>query len=55
MIHNIENRSLANLATDLRDGRRTARDLAEWAIANHDLHGEALSAYKTWDPKRLRA
>ena len=55
MTQNIENRSLSDLATDLRDGRRTARDLAEWAIANHDLHGEALSAYKTWDPKRLRA
>jgi aspartyl-tRNA(Asn)/glutamyl-tRNA(Gln) amidotransferase subunit A len=55
MIQKIESRTLTDLSADLRDGRTTARDLAEWAIANHDTHGGILAAYKTWDPNRLRA
>ena len=55
MTQNFESRSLAELAVDLRVGKTTARDLAEWAIANHDAHGGVLAAYKTWDPDRLRA
>ncbi|MDE0780580.1 MAG: amidase [Alphaproteobacteria bacterium] len=55
MTQKIESRTLTDLSVDLRDGRTTARDLAEWAIANHDTRGGVLAAYKTWDPDRLRA
>ena len=51
MTQNFESRSLAELAVELRVGKTTARDLAEWAIANHDAHGGVLAAYKTWDPR----
>jgi len=47
--------SLADLIGSLRAGSLSAGDLADWAIGNHDARGEAFHAYKTWDPRRLRA
>jgi aspartyl-tRNA(Asn)/glutamyl-tRNA(Gln) amidotransferase subunit A len=41
---------IADLALRLRDGRLTARALAEEAIANHDRHGNGLLAYSQWAP-----
>jgi aspartyl-tRNA(Asn)/glutamyl-tRNA(Gln) amidotransferase subunit A len=51
---NLAEHSLAEIAAALRDGSLTATAIADWAIANHDERGEALHAYKTWNPDRLR-
>jgi len=45
---------IAELATRLRDGRLTARALAEEVIANHERCGEALMAYSQWAPDHAR-
>jgi len=47
-------RSIRALAAALRDGSVTAEGLIEEAIAGHDQRGEALQAYKHWDPDRAR-
>src|SRR5262249_36688624 len=41
---------IAELALRLRDGRLTARALAEEAIANHERLGNGLLAYAQWAP-----
>lgn len=46
--------SLLEIAAALRNGSQTATGIAEWAIDNHDLRGEALHAYKTWLPDKVR-
>jgi aspartyl-tRNA(Asn)/glutamyl-tRNA(Gln) amidotransferase subunit A len=45
---------IAELALRLRDGRLTARALAEEAIANHERRGKALMAYSQWAPDHAR-
>ena len=50
-----ERRDLTDIADDLRSGRLSSGDLAEWAIANHDAHGEKLHAYKAWETERFLA
>jgi len=45
---------IADLALRLRDGRLTARALAEEAIANHERHGKDLLAYSRWAPEHAR-
>jgi aspartyl-tRNA(Asn)/glutamyl-tRNA(Gln) amidotransferase subunit A len=45
---------LAEIAGALRDGRLTARDLTEAAIARHEHFGGPLNAYKTWDAVAAR-
>ena len=47
-------RPIAELALRLRDGRLTARALAEEAIANHDRRGQDLLAYSQWAPDHAR-
>ena len=46
---------LEDIAVALRDGGVTAADVAAWAIDNHDRRGEALHAYKSWNPDKIRA
>jgi aspartyl-tRNA(Asn)/glutamyl-tRNA(Gln) amidotransferase subunit A len=46
--------TIAELAIRLRDGRLTARALAEEAIANHERHGDGLLAYSQWAPDHAR-
>ena len=53
--HNIDTSSIESLAGAMRDGEVSASDLAEWSIANRELRGETLHAYKTWVPDRFRA
>jgi aspartyl-tRNA(Asn)/glutamyl-tRNA(Gln) amidotransferase subunit A len=43
------------IAAALRDGRLDAASLADRAIASHAARGEAMHAYKTFDPDRVRA
>lgn len=50
----IEAASLADLVAGLRDRDISARDLADWAIANHTARGETFHAYKTWAPEHFR-
>jgi aspartyl-tRNA(Asn)/glutamyl-tRNA(Gln) amidotransferase subunit A len=45
---------IADLALRLRDGRLTARALAEEAIANHERRGNDLLAYSQWAPDHAR-
>jgi aspartyl-tRNA(Asn)/glutamyl-tRNA(Gln) amidotransferase subunit A len=45
---------IAELALRLRDGRLTARALAEEAIANHESFGKGLMAYSQWAPDLAR-
>ena len=45
---------IAELALRLRDGRLTARALAEEAIANHERFGKGLMAYSQWAPDHAR-
>jgi aspartyl-tRNA(Asn)/glutamyl-tRNA(Gln) amidotransferase subunit A len=45
---------IADLALRLRDGRLTARALAEEAIANHERWGKDLLAYSQWAPEHAR-
>ena len=45
---------IAELALRLRDGRLTARALAEEAIANHERCGKDLMAYSQWAPDQAR-
>jgi aspartyl-tRNA(Asn)/glutamyl-tRNA(Gln) amidotransferase subunit A len=47
-------RPIADLALRLRDGRLTARALAEEAIANHVRCGTGLLAYSQWAPEHAR-
>ena len=47
-------RPIADLALRLRDGKLTARALAEEAIANHERCGKALMAYSQWAPDHVR-
>jgi aspartyl-tRNA(Asn)/glutamyl-tRNA(Gln) amidotransferase subunit A len=51
----IETESIETIGAALRDGRLTAGEIAEWAIANHEAGDEAFHAYKTFDPARVRA
>ncbi len=51
----IETAALDTIVAALRDGRLSAAAIADWAIANHAARGEALHAYKTFDPDRVRA
>ena len=53
--HNIETRTIENLAAGLRDRTVRAVDLADWSIGNREARGETLHAYKTWQPDRFRA
>lgn len=46
--------SLVEIASALRSGSQTAIGIAEWAIENHDQRGEAMHAYKTWSPDKVR-
>ncbi len=50
----VGSRSLVACATDLAEGRVTARGLAEEAIANHERYGPALMAYSQWAPDYAR-
>jgi len=50
-----EDRSVTQLAADMRDDRTSAAALAEAAIANHEAGDATFGAYKTWDPARFRA
>ena len=45
---------LETIVAALRAGRLSAAAIADWAIANHEARGDALLAYKTFDPDRLR-
>jgi aspartyl-tRNA(Asn)/glutamyl-tRNA(Gln) amidotransferase subunit A len=45
---------IAELALRLRDGRLTARALADEAIANHERFGKDLMAYSQWAPDLAR-
>jgi aspartyl-tRNA(Asn)/glutamyl-tRNA(Gln) amidotransferase subunit A len=45
---------ISELAQRLREGKLTARALAEEAIANHERHGKALMAYSQWAPDHAR-
>src|SRR5262245_44760289 len=45
---------IADIASRLRDGRLTARALAEEAIANHERCGKALMSYSQWAPAFAR-
>src|SRR5215475_13250491 len=45
---------IADIAVRLRDGRLTARALAEEAIANHERCGKPLMAYSQWAPEHAR-
>ncbi|MBT3931440.1 MAG: amidase, partial [Rhodospirillaceae bacterium] len=51
----LEDRTVLQLAEDLRGGRTSAAALAEAAIANHEAGDATFGAYKTWDPARFRA
>jgi hypothetical protein len=46
---------LIEIARELRDGRATARDLVDAAIAQHESVGERLHAYSFWAPDQARA
>ncbi|MEK9591423.1 MAG: amidase family protein [Gammaproteobacteria bacterium] len=50
----IETASLADCIAGFRSKDLSARDLAEWAIANHEARGEAFHAYKTWKVDHFR-
>jgi len=50
----IETASLADCIAGFRSKDLSARDLAEWAIANHEARGEAFHAYKTWKADHFR-
>src|SRR5215470_7504773 len=45
---------IADIALRLRDGRLTARALAEEAIDNHERCGKPLMAYSQWAPEHAR-
>ena len=45
---------IAELALRLRDGKLTARALAEEAITNHERFGKGLMAYSQWAPDHAR-
>ena len=51
---NLETEPLEAIVAALRAGRLSAAGLADWAIANHEARGDALHAYKTFDPDRVR-
>jgi aspartyl-tRNA(Asn)/glutamyl-tRNA(Gln) amidotransferase subunit A len=51
----LEDRTIIELAAELRTGRTTATALADNAIANHEVGDATFAAYKTWDPARFRA
>ena len=51
----IETAALETIVAALRDGRLSAAAIADRAIANHAARGEALHAYKAFDPDRVRA
>tara|TARA_R110002110_G_scaffold415852_1_gene658102 strand:- start:7319 stop:8731 length:1413 start_codon:yes stop_codon:yes gene_type:complete len=51
----LEDRTVIQLAADMRAGRTSATALAEAAIANHEAGDATFGAYKTWDPARFRA
>lgn len=51
----IASASIEEAGAALRDGTVDAVALAEQAIARHQRFGEALMAYKTWQPERFRA
>jgi aspartyl-tRNA(Asn)/glutamyl-tRNA(Gln) amidotransferase subunit A len=46
---------LVEIARDLREGRLSARELVEAAIARHERLGEGLHAYSFWAPGQARA
>jgi len=46
---------LVEIARDLREGRVSARELVEAAIARHERFGERLHAYSFWAPDQARA
>src|SRR4051794_32470017 len=48
-------RPLIEIARDLREGRASARELIEAAIARHERFGERLHAYSLWAPEQARA
>ena len=52
---NVETDSLEAIAGALRAGRLSAAAIADRAVANHAARGEALHAYKAFDPDRVRA
>jgi aspartyl-tRNA(Asn)/glutamyl-tRNA(Gln) amidotransferase subunit A len=52
---NIATSSIADIAVAMRDGGTSASALAKWSIANHEQRGEALYAYKAWEPDRFVA
>lgn len=47
--------SLIDIAAEFRDSKLTAMEVADWVIGNYDERGEALHAYKTWMPEKVRA
>ncbi len=49
-----ENCTLAQMASAFRQGRLDPRVVAEACVNAHQLHGERLQAYKTWDESGLR-
>jgi aspartyl-tRNA(Asn)/glutamyl-tRNA(Gln) amidotransferase subunit A len=52
---NLEDRTIAEIAADMRAGRTTAAALADTATANHAAGDATFGAYKTWDAERFRA
>ncbi len=48
-------RPMSALAAGLRGAEMDPETLAEAVIDRHARHGEALNAYKTWDPDKIRA
>src|ERR1051326_8805662 len=46
---------LVEIARGLREGRVSARNLVEAAIARHERFGERLHAYSFWAPDQARA
>lgn len=52
---NFAEMSLHDLAAGMRRGELTAVSLAEWVIDNRAQRGDALKAYKTWEPDRFHA
>ena len=51
----LNEKSIEQLQTDLRDGKLTAVGLAERAVENYESTSESLNAYKHWVPEALRA
>jgi len=49
-----ENCSLAQMASAFRQGSLDPREVAEVCVTAHQLHGDRLQAYKTWDEPGLR-